>query len=172
MNLKSKKLLSLFLVFSLLALSGNLYAKKHGVDVIVVKKDGQELQGELIAVKESSLLLMGYVSGRDVSIDIGDIKVIMIKGKSRFLPGLQIGALVGGISGAIWCASLGAGGEAWAGYVMVSGLFAITGGLIGGLIGAAAGKGEKTIQIEGLPDNDLKIALRKLRSKARVPDAR
>lgn len=167
------KFLSLFLVFSLLALSGNLYAKKHGADIIVVKKDGQELQGELIAVKESSLLLMGYVSGRDVSIDIGDIKVINIKGKSRFLPGLQIGALAGGISGVIWLASLGAGGDsAWAGYVMVSGLFAITGGLIGGLIGAAAGKGEKTIQIEGLTDDDLKIALRKLRSKARAPDAR
>jgi len=154
-------------------LSANLYAKKHGADIIVVKKDGQELQGELIAVKESSLLLMGYVSGRDVSIDISDIKVIQIKGKSRFLPGLQIGGLVGGISGVIWLASMGAGGDsAWAGYVIVSGLFAITGGLIGGLIGSAAGKGEKTIQIEGMTDSEINEVLVKLRKKARIRDYR
>ena len=48
MNLKSKKLLSLFLIFSLVMLSTNLYAKeRRGAKLIVTKNDGQQIEGEL-----------------------------------------------------------------------------------------------------------------------------
>jgi hypothetical protein len=91
-----KKFTALFLVFSLISLYGNLIAKeKHGAELIVVKKDGQELRGELITVKKDSILLMGYVSAYDVTIKIDDIKVIKIKKKSSFEKGFLGGALAG-----------------------------------------------------------------------------
>ena len=60
--------ISLLLVFSILALSGNLFAKeKRGADLIIQKKDGQHVRGELIAVKKNSLLLLDRESGADVT---------------------------------------------------------------------------------------------------------
>ena len=99
MKAKGKKFVSLFLVFSLLALSGNLYAKKKGAELVIQKKDGQEVRGELIAVKQNSLLWLDSESGADVSVGIGDIKLIKIMKISRaaagigFLEGAGVGAL-------------------------------------------------------------------------------
>jgi len=47
---------------------------------------GQQIEGELITVKPNSLLLLD-TEGKDVSIDIGDIKVIRIVKKSKALLG-------------------------------------------------------------------------------------
>ena len=95
MNPKGKKFLSLFLVFSLMMLSANLYAKeKRGAKLIITKKDGQLIEGELITVKEDSLLLLDK-EGKDVSVDIADIKVIRIKKKLKVLQGLGIGLVIG-----------------------------------------------------------------------------
>jgi hypothetical protein len=59
MNPKGKKFISLFIIFSLVILSVNLYAKeRRGVKLIVTKKDGQQTEGELITVKPTSLLLL------------------------------------------------------------------------------------------------------------------
>jgi len=47
-----KKFLALFLIFSLIILSVNLYAKeRRGAKLLITKKDGQQIRGELIAVK-------------------------------------------------------------------------------------------------------------------------
>ena len=97
-----RKSISLFLAFSMLLLAGNLFAKERkGIDLIISKADGQYERGELIAVKESSLLLMEKGSGRDVTVDIGDIKVIQIEKKSKFLKGAGYGLLIGGGGGAL-----------------------------------------------------------------------
>jgi hypothetical protein len=93
---KGKIFVSLFLVFSILALSGNLMAKeRRGAKLIITKKDWQQVKGELIAVKQNSLLLL--VSGVDVGVDISDIKVVRIVKKSEAVAGLVVGVLVGGI---------------------------------------------------------------------------
>jgi hypothetical protein len=69
-----KKFTDLFLVFCILALSGNLFAKERkGADLIIQKKEGQQVRGELIAVKENSLLLLERESGADMPVDIGDV---------------------------------------------------------------------------------------------------
>ena len=98
-----KKTISLFLVFSVLSLSGNLYAKdKKGADLIIRKKSGAQVGGELITVKENSLLLKERDIGTDMIVDIGDIKVIRRVKKSKFGKGLWTGALVGGgVAGSI-----------------------------------------------------------------------
>ena len=52
-----------------MTLSGNLIAKeRRGAELIVQKKDGQQIRGELIAVKQNSLLLL--VSGVDTAIKV------------------------------------------------------------------------------------------------------
>lgn len=156
-----KKFIALFLVFSLLSLSGNLFAKeRRGADLVITKKDGQRVRGELIAVKENSLLLKDRGSGGDVTIDIKDIRVIKIVKKSEFLLGAGTGLLVcGGLGAAIHQIEP----------ELAAIIFGTIGFFIGGLIGVGAGL-DKTIQIEGRYDLGVKMVLEKLRKKARIPD--
>jgi len=168
MKAKGKKFISLCLVFSLMMLSANLYAKeRRGAILIIAKKYGL-IEGELIAVKENSLLLLDTL-GKDVSVDIVDIKVIRIRKKSGagigFLLGGSVGAFIGlgvyrkptggpGIDLGPWLTALG---------------FGIVGGLIGLVIGLVAVT-DKTIKIEGMSDSEIQATLDKLRKKARIRD--
>ena len=100
-----KKIIALLLIFSIISLYGNLYAKeKRGVNVEVFKTtlkmetpwDTQtpDIKGELIAVKKNSLLLLES-NGADVSVDVADIKLIKIVKKSKVLIGGGIGFAMG-----------------------------------------------------------------------------
>ena len=167
-----KKCIVLFLVLSSFALSENLYAKKNGSELIVQKIDGQYAIGELIAVKENSLLLLDSESGADVSVDIREIKLIEIVKNSKSLAwggiGLVSGAVIGALIGYVE-------GDDPPGYVLTAkdkalgyGFYiGLSGAILGGIIGALAGKDEK-IQIEGKSASEIKEALEKLRKKARV----
>ena len=170
MNPTSKKFVALFLIFSLLALSGNLYAKKRGAELTIFKKDGRLIRGELIAVKEHSLLLL---SATDVSIDIGDIKVIEIEKKSKLGKGALYGLLICGGGGA-WFGGITSFEEErvsiLGGALIGTVLFAPAGALVGAIIGAAAGTGKRTFQIEGMTDLEIQETMDKLRKKARIRD--
>jgi len=163
MNPTGKRFVSLFLVFSLMMLSVNLYAKeRQGAKLMVTKKDGQHVEGELITVKPNSLLLLD-TEGKDVSVDVVDIKIIRIVKKSKAWDAgdAGIGFLVGGGVGAL----IGAFGE-------YPGLMAIIYGLIGGgigvIVGVGIGAGDKTYQIEGMSDSEIQKTMDRLRKKARV----
>ena len=178
MNPTSKKLVSLFLVFSLMMLSTNLYGKKRrGAKVVITKKDGRLIRGELIAVKEHSLLLLAAL---DVSIDIGNIKVIEInKKKSKAgkgaLNGLLIcggvGALVGGIAFSGHTIE-SEGIDLLSGALMAGVVFGAAGAAVGAIIGATRGLGGKTIHFEGMTDTEIQETLEYLRKKARIRDYR
>jgi len=159
-----KKFTALFLVFSLLSLSGNLYAKKKGAELIIQKKDGGQLKGELIAVKPNSLLLLD-TEGKDVSVGIADIKIIRIVKKSevllRALLGIPVGFLIGAMVGRMSDEEFG--GLTGAGIGIPIGV------LYGVISGAVAGI-DKTIRIEGMSDLEIEEALDKLRKKARIRD--
>ncbi len=168
MNPTSKKFISLFLAFSLMMLSVNLYAKeRRGAKLIVTKKNGQLIEGELIAVKPNALLLLD-TEGKGVSIDIADIKVIRVVKKSKLLTGIWVGIAIGGGTGVLLAGS---------GYRMsldaperrkILGAFGAAAGLlIGGITGELLGK-DKTIQIEGMTDLEIEEALEKLCKKARI----
>ena len=164
-----KKFTALLLVFSLMMLSTNLYAKeRRGAKLLITTLDGQQIEGELITVKPNSLLLLD-TEGKDVSIDIADIKVIKIVKKL----GVAWGALVGflwGAGGAAFVLGvlIGASGKAivrhgWP--VAVAG--AIMWAIVGPLINVS-----KKIRIEGMTDLEIQETMDKLRKKARIRDYR
>jgi len=166
-----KKLTILTIVFLLLFPYGNLFAKKKGAKLEIWGKGGRFIRGELIAVKQNSLVMME--SGTDVSIDIDNIKAIEIEKKSKAGLGLILGGFTGALIGratytkpkntGLFTPDFGPGVNTLAGGIL--------GGLIGLAIGAAAGSDE-TIQIEGKSDSEIKEVLKKLRSKARIPEYR
>ena len=170
MNPTSKKFISLFLTFSLMMLSVNLYAKeRRGAKLIVTKKDGQQIKGELITVKPNSLLLLD-TEGKDVSIDIADIKVITVVKKSKAWLGGGIGSAAGIIFVALIDASLGEDESVqFLGYVLFGAIGLVAGSLLGGLIALFSGRG-KTFQLEGMSDLEINEVLEKLRKKARIRD--
>jgi len=172
MNPKGKKFMSVFLVLSIMMLSVNLYAKeRRGAILIITKKNGQQIEGELITVKKDSLLLFTRV---DVSVDISEIKVIRIVKKSKVLQGLGFGLLIGAGSGGLLGFAFGSrdfmGGSTALCDAIVTGIFLGSIGLfVGGTIGFASGI-DKTILVEGRHPSSIEFILKKLRKKARIRD--
>jgi hypothetical protein len=168
-----KKLIALVLVISFIGMNCATYEKGEGINLepgqepgaklIIQKKDGRQVKGELIAVKQNSLLLLD-TEGKDESIDIADIGIIRIVKKSK---ALKYGLLVGGGLGLI--GGISQIGEEEHGFIptFIDGF--IFGALIGVIAGAVAGT-DKTIQIEGKSEAEIKEVLVELRKKARVPD--
>jgi len=192
---KGKKFIALFLILSLIEINcATLQSlsqkreskrKKRGANLIIQKINGQQIWGELITVKPSSLLLLD-AGGKDVSVDIADIKVITVVKKSQALLGVGTGLLGGAGSGAVIGASLwvlglpvvAIFGEAgieswkddfpdllWGGVLIGAGI-----GLLLGVSSGAASGIDKTIQIEGMSDLEIKEAMDYLRKKARIRD--
>jgi hypothetical protein len=173
---KMGKIMSLLVIFSLLGLSGNLMAgERRGATLVVQKKVGVQEKGELIAVKQNSILLLGSYSGADISIDVPDIKTIKIVKGSGALPGLAYGFLIGGAVGA--AIGLASGDDAphfvrfTAGQkaLIAGAVLGAAGGVIGLIVGGSTGN-EQTIQIEGKSEPEVQSALRALKLKARMPD--
>ncbi len=168
MNPTNKKLISLFLVFSLMMLSLNLYAKKRqGINLLITKRNGQQIGGELITVKRTSLLLLN-TDGKDESIDIADIRVITIVKKSKVgkgaLTGIYVGGGLGFVAGIL---TIGDGHSFFADVVDGIILIGLPIALIGSIIGGIAGT-DKTIQLIGMTDLEKREVLGKLRKKARI----
>jgi len=165
-----RKAIAVLLVFSLFWLSGALYAKKKGAELIIEKKDGWYERGELITVKQDSLLLLNS-AGADVSIDIGNIKTITIAKKSKTVLGAGIGFLVGAAIGISALANENSKPkQGWVSLEFPSiygAVLGVPGALVGALIGLAVSSDE-TIQIEGKSDSDIKRVLEDLSNKARV----
>ena len=172
-----KKITALFLVFSIMMLSMNLYAKeRRGAKLIITKKDGQQVEGELITVKPNSLLLLNP-EGKDMSVYIVDIRIIRIVKKSKFLQSLGMGVLIGAGIGAIY--GFAQGETSWwfetytaMDMALIGGaFFGFLGLFFGAIAGLASGTDVK-ILIEGKSDKKIQKTLDKLRKKARVRDYR
>jgi hypothetical protein len=160
-----KKAISLFLVFSVLLLSGNMFAKgRKGADLIINSADGYQVRGELIAVRQNSILLMERDSGRDVNIDVGKVRKIRVMKKADALWGGIIGFGTGAITATV-CELTSHNG-----YGSVYLLFLPVGLLIGTLVGSLIGIDE-TIVIEGKSHSEIQDIQVKLRKKARVKNA-
>lgn len=168
-----KKLISLFFVFSILTLSMPLTSKeKKGAELIIQKTNGSKVEGELIAVKENSLLLKLSYSSFDVSTNIAEVKIVTIIKKPKTELGALVGFLTGGSIGALLaCTSKGWGGGTTRAIAVTGVLYGLFGAIIGGGIGGGI-RGDKTIIFEGKSDSEIQEILEKLREKARVKNAR
>jgi hypothetical protein len=169
-----KKIVVLLLVFSLAAASPSLMAKKRrGPDLIIQKKDGQELAGELISIKRnSSLLLKIKNSGMDSIIDLNEVKTITIVKNSAALYGIMSGFLVGSVAGSLIVHYQHRGSEREKGRdtFIAGGIFGLLGAATGAVIGNISGK-DRTILVEGMSLDKKTRFLEKLRRKARIPDS-
>jgi hypothetical protein len=164
-----KKFIALLLVFSILSLSGNMFAEeRRGADIIIDKTDGGKVEGELIAAKENAILLKLSYSSFDISIDIDEVKNIMIMKESKAAIGAIFGFLIGGSIGALGAAKCKGWGCGTARAISISGiLFGLLGSIIGGGIGGGI-KGKETFIFEGKSESEIQEILEKLRKKARV----
>lgn len=169
-----KKIVVLFLVSSLIATSPNLLAKKkRGTDLIIQKKDGQEIIGELISIKQNLyLLLKTKESGVDSTIAFHEVRAITIVKKSAALEGIWIGLLIGSVSGALIVHYNHRGDEREKGHdtLLAGGIFGLLGAASAAVIGGISGK-DKTILVEGMSSLEKNEFLEKLSSKARIPDS-
>jgi len=176
MNPTSKKFISLLLIFSLMILPTTLYAKeRRGAKLIVIKKDGGQIEGELITVKPNSLLLLN-TEGKDVSVDVEEIKVIkIVYKKSVFVREGALRGLLGGfavgvsITGMVALMLRASGGEALSYMAQFGGVGALVGVIVGTILRAVL-KPVEPIKIEGKSDKKIKKILKKLRKKARIRD--
>lgn len=164
-----RKTTAVFLVLSLLWLSGSLYAEVKGAEIVIQKKGGQQIKGELIAAKKDSLLLMEEKSGADITVGVEDIEVISIVKKSKVGMGALFGLLAGvAVGGVIYASSdqdemLDMSGAIYGAGALVLGL------ATGTLFGIQAGVDKKYL-IDGKSDSEIRGILQELRTKARITD--
>ena len=147
-------------------------SKRPGANTLVKKIDGQLIRGELITVKDGSLLLLEYKSAKEVFVDINEVKSVKIVNKSTLLIGLGTGFAVGATGGAILAGALVEGlGESRAelrDYLIGALIVGFPGAVLGGFTGSILGI--KKFEIEDMSPEEIKETLGKLRSKARVHD--
>ena len=177
--MKSKKsALAVLVAFSFFIFSRDLAAgERRGAEIVIQKQSGSKIAGELIAVKPNSLLLLDSLSGVDLSVDIGDIVLVKIIKKSRAGKGALFGLLAGTGTGVISALAIRRGqeedpwGRFWSDMFRVSAIvfFIVAGTLVGLAVGAVMGI-DQTIKFEGKSPQEIKGALAKLRTQARIPD--
>jgi len=149
---------------------GRFPERRHGATLVIIKKDGQQIKGELIAVKPNSLLLLD-AEETSMAIGIANIKIVRIIKKSKAKLGYIIGGTVGyGVATLIALSpSSGEDHSVFWTWILLGSLLAMPASLLGGTIGAIAGT-DKTIYLEGMTDSEIREALEKLRKRARIRD--
>ncbi|MCK4762793.1 MAG: hypothetical protein KAW12_11415 [Candidatus Aminicenantes bacterium] len=165
-----RQLLIAVVFFSLIC-PGNLWAKKEkvGATIVVTKVDGQEVKGELLKVKNDSLLLLVPESLAKVTIGIDEIDTIFIKSKSKKGNGGLLGLVAGGAVGFLLVNSAlqGVNDGSEGIFPVVAGVgCAAVGFIIGSGLSRAASK-SKTYRIKGKFPIQIKSILKKLNKKAR-----
>lgn len=173
--MKESKIIALVLIVLLVLSSFSLAREKRGVEVVVTKKDGTQVSGELIAVKKNSLLLLADApaAGTDLAVALDVINKLKIKWKSKALTGMAWGLLAGGVCG--YVIGLG-GGDDPPGFMSSSASdkanfgaagFGVLGMLLGGLAGSAVGM-DQTIVLGDVPESELGPILELLTKGARI----
>ena len=160
-----EKFIVLMVVF-LLIFPFDLPAKKQkeGARLKVYKKDGEIIIGELLQIKEKSLLLMTN-SETGVTVDINEVRKIIIIKKSKALIGALMG-VVGGTLGLLMITkdgndTTGARGAICLIYGGIPGL------VLGAFVGAVAST-DKTFWAEGESQEEIDSIMIKLKKKARI----
>ena len=169
MKANKKKFMALILIASLILLSSSVSAKgKRGAILIIQKKDGQKIRGELILVKLNSLLLIDSETSADISVELDDIKIIKIAKKSKLFKRGVLGALAGaGIGALITSTNDRQGGLKGLNAAVFFGCL----GILCGGVWDAVKETDEIVYIYGMfPYDDIDYALKNLRPLARLSD--
>jgi len=178
-NMRVRQILQQFfiavVVFSLFC-PGNLWAKRKGAQVQIMKSESEVIEGELLRVKDNSLLVMTTGSDTGVTVDMNEIILIRIKKKRTFGKGAGSGLLVGVGIGIV--AGLAGKYDGEGILVKNKGQGAFVGGLtlgvlglaVGGIAGSVGGEYYKKIQVEGKSPYKIKKIMLKLKEMARFND--
>lgn len=142
--------------------------ERRGAVLVIQKKDGQKIEGELIAVIQNSLILSAKYSNNDFNINLQDVGLIRIVKESKEGRGFWVGFGIGAILQALnsrFNPAAEVGRDEILSRALVTGVIF---GFIGMGMGSLAGIDE-TIQIEGSSPEKLPLIREKLRAKARFP---
>jgi len=170
--------LIVFALFLLFLGPHPVWAGRKGAVLRVHRTDQQVVEGELIAVRETRLILMDSVS-RDQAIDINEISLIVVKKDAHPWMGAVLGMVAGGIVGVAIAPSkkvdeptdiftgptenlMSKTGYGLAGM--------LAGGVLGGVIGASLGSDSQIVVAKMNPGERERLLI-KLRSKARINKA-
>lgn len=166
------KLAATVVAFTIFALPANLSAReRRGAQVVVLLRGGGSVSGELIAVRESSIIVLDHVEA-DRSVDVTDISQIRLQKRRRGVgPAGIMGVVIGAACGITYALVQSDG---YGDFVMPG---ALSCGLLGGLLGGAIGFGvagaggeykEQVINFAPMTDPQIRLSLARLRSQARI----
>ena len=110
-NLLIKGLVLCLLFFGLIVKTAAQDMKK-GALVVVHTKEGKTVKGELLLVKNDSIILMDSFAGLDIPFKVEIIKKVVIKKKGGVFHGLSVGGVFGGVGGAL-LGFLSGDGDGW-----------------------------------------------------------
>jgi hypothetical protein len=170
-DLRSKDFLRLWaaVILSLALLASAMEGKERkGAQLIITKKDGKVLQGELLAVKGQDLILLDNSTSGEVTAGLVDIQAIKVVKKSQWFTGMLVGAVVGIVAGVLSGKS-SQNQDPNDDWTLTKGQGAVAGAIGYGFLGAAvgAGMGSEDIVIKKTDANYLAKMGSKLRGMAR-----
>jgi hypothetical protein len=152
----------------LIAPHGLAAGSKRGADLVVIRLDGSNVSGELIAVKPDSVLLLDE-RGRDVTVDKAKVRSIRVLGKRRTGKGILYGSLIGFSGGAILGVATGKIDNYSSG--ASSFLLCIPAAFVGGLVGLLVGytkRDSATMDLAGAPPDVQNAFWDRLRALSRT----
>ncbi len=144
----------------------------RGATVIVTTKQGSQTAGELIAVRASSLLLL-EPSGKDLGVDMAEVRSVLVLRRSKAAGGAVMGLLAGAVGGyaggAIYAKSAGLCPGCEAPYARIGwGVLGGIAGLVGGVIVGASAGHDLLITLDDPGSAAFQPGLKKLRKYARI----
>ncbi len=173
-----RKLSILFGILLLATVTSSLPAKdRRGADLVIVTKNARTVRGELIAVKDHSIVVLDHATKGDVSVEIPDMVSLSVKvaRKGSALPTATLGFLALGGLGALVGHELG---KSDGSLVDFETAFTIGGAAIGGIVGGGGGyllakkKKQEVYNFQGKSPEEILTILARLRTYARVPGNR
>jgi len=160
----------LAVILALALLAPVLTAKeRRGAEVVIVKKDGNVVQGELLAVKGTDLLIMNTSTSAEVMESLANIQTIeRVPKKSKWMTGMIIGAIAGAVTGLVVTPEHP---DPTDDMYLTKGSAAVVGAVGYGLVGAAIGGmiKDKAIKVERTDPDYLAGIAAKLKTWAREP---
>jgi len=168
MSKRGDRFILILIVTFLFVLAGSINARqKAGAEVVVQKIEGTKVEGELLKVKENSLVVHQMDSG-GISIPIAEIAKIRVIKKTKWGKGLLWGMVAGAGTGAFIAYSnpepegfRGASGAKILGLA-----FGVMGAGLGSIISLADGI-DSHYALAGKPQTYINRIMEKLKKKAR-----